>query len=322
MSVAGVILLCLAGTSAVAGTSAEPAGVAQTSGGQATAQKTYIPGPADDCKRYPQFATELGFKGPVYISTNLRGYPGLVFIGRDQSGGRKIYQDPTWTQAGYLAAYTYDRAGNIYVAPSPLVSLWENPPDKQNEVWKIDSRTHLMSLFASLPPVAKPSPQNPFGVMGLTYDCSNDSLYATSVMGSTPGKENGRVFRIDLKTGKPHVILEGRDFFGIGILNTRHEQRLYLGSARTSGVYAATLGGGGAPVAPPQLEFYLSNFPGGANEEAKRITFENANTLKIKGFSFHYTLTVASAYPHSEYVFRRGSGKRWRLAAVRRRLAE
>jgi hypothetical protein len=283
-------------------------------------QVSYKPGPADACKEYPAYALRLGFDGPVYMSTNLRGYPGLVFIGQDKSGRRKLYQHPSWTKAGYLAAYVYDRAGNIYVGPSPLVSLWENPPDEQNRIWKIGGQSQIMSPFASLPPGAPPSPQNPFGIMGLAYDCDIDSLYVTSVMGSTPDAEKGRVFRVDLETGESEVINEGQDFFGVGILNTRHEKRLYLGSARTSGVYSVALDGGGNPIGSPSLEFYLSNFPGGANDQVKRIDFTDDNLLKIKGISFHYTLTVASAYPHSEYVFKRDDSGGWQLLAVRRGL--
>lgn len=286
-----------------------------------TAQEAlHEPGPADACKDYPAYALDLGFEGAVAMSTNIRGYPGLVFIGHDQSGQRKIYQHPSWTRAGYLAAYAYDGSGNIYVAPSPLVSLWENPPEKQNRIWKIDAATRVMTLFAELPPAAAPSSSNPFGVLGLTYDCDLESLYATSVMGSTPDTERGRVFRIDVNTGEVDSVWQGRDSFGVGIRNTAAGKRLYLGSARTSGVYSAPLDAAGGLREPPRIELYLSNFPDGANDQVKRILFTDDNLLKIKGINFHYTLKVASAYPHSEYVFRKGPEDDWRLIAVRRGL--
>ncbi|MGA8259971.1 MAG: hypothetical protein WB783_07150, partial [Arenicellales bacterium] len=75
--------VCVAATDAGTGTATEPATAAQTEAGkQGAKHKVYLPGPADDCKRYPEYARNLGFKGPVYLSTNLRGHPGLVFIGQ------------------------------------------------------------------------------------------------------------------------------------------------------------------------------------------------------------------------------------------------
>lgn len=297
-------------------------GLAAAGAAAAQGPASYEPGPADACKTYPPYVRELKFEGAVYISTNIRGYPGLVFVGRGESGQRRIYQHPTWTGAGYLAAYTYDRAGNIYVAPSPLVSLWENPPGEQNRIWKIDAETQEMSPFATLPAADEPSPRNPFGILGLTYDCDTESLYATSVMGSTPDAEKGRVFRVDLETGESDIIAEGRDFFGVGIFNTQTEKTLYLGSARTSGVYAMALDAGGAAREAAAVEFYLSNFPGGANDQVKRILFDSDNFMKIKGIGFHFTLKVASAYPHSEYVLRPGPDGGWELVAIRRGLVQ
>lgn len=61
------------------------------------------------------------------------------------NGQGSLYQHPSWDDAGYLGAWTYDRDGNIYAAPVPLVSLVENPPDQQNQVYRVDSDSQAMA---------------------------------------------------------------------------------------------------------------------------------------------------------------------------------
>ena len=58
-----------------------------------------------------------------------------------------MLQLPTWDDAGYLGPYAVDKLGHIYVAPTPYVSLYINPPDKQNQVWKVDASSGLMTIW-------------------------------------------------------------------------------------------------------------------------------------------------------------------------------
>ncbi len=294
----------------------------QAAANPTAAEQPPEPGAGDDCRQFPPYALSQGFSGEVFISTDMGGRRGLVLAGRDSRGAQKIYQHDSWDDAGHLGAYAYDRNGNIFVSPSPLVSLYENPPEAQNRIWRVDVAGGEMTPFVDLPPAAPPGTHNPFGVLGLAYDCDTESLYATSVMGSTVDRESGRLFRIDLATGGVEVLLEGRDYFGVATYRGADGRRIYLGSARDSGVYSATLDAGGGIVGELRTEFYLSNFPGGANDRVKRLRFPEPGSMRIRGFDFNYTLKVSSALPHSEYDLSLDPGDgSWKPVRIRRNLS-
>ena len=59
----------------------------------------------------------------------------------------------------------------------------------------------------------------------------------------------------------------------------------------------------------------------GANDRIKRIFFANSNTMQTRTFEFNFTLKIASAYPHSDYFFRREhENDDWRVQSIRRNL--
>ncbi len=280
------------------------------------------PGAGDGCRQFPPYALSQGFSGEVFISTDMGGRRGLVLAGRDSRGAQKIYQHDSWDDAGHLGAYAYDRNGNIYVSPSPLVSLYENPPEAQNRIWRVDVASAEMTPFVDLPAAAPAGTRNPFGVLGLAYDCDTESLFVTSVMGSGVDEERGRVFRVDLASGRAEVLLEGRDFFGVATYGDADGKRVFLGSARDSGVYSALFDALDGRLGSPRREFYLSNFRGGANDRVKRLRFPEAGRMQVRGFDFNFTLKVSSALPHSEYEFALDSASgAWRPVRIQRNLA-
>ncbi|MCB0132045.1 MAG: hypothetical protein KDD78_14400, partial [Caldilineaceae bacterium] len=184
-------------------------------------------GNAAYCRSGPRFPAGLGYApGQALIGTSLRGYIGLTLS--DAADPNRVFQDPSWDDAGSLGSWVYDRQGNIYVAPAPFVSLELNPPDLQNRIYRIDTDTGKMTLFAELPAAAPPSGDNPFGVLGLFYDCDTESLYAGSVAGSTGTDEVGRLFQIDVADGTVIDTLEGIDAMGVGVFNHPDGKRLYF----------------------------------------------------------------------------------------------
>ncbi len=279
-----------------------------------------VVGAADACKASPRFVAGLGFTGQVLVGTGLKGYKGLTLTETDGKGGvARVYQDPSWTTAGYLAAYVYDRNGDIYTAPAPLVSLYENPPDKQSRIYRVDSDTGKMAEYLELPTEQPPNQTNPFAVLGLAYDCDTHSLYAASVAGSTPEQQNGRIYRIDLDAHRVADVLDKIDAFGVGVFNGAHGKRLYFGSARDTGVYSIALDASGAFRGDKRLEFYLAALPQGSNEKAKRILFRGKDEMLIKGYDFNFSLRAASAYSEGLYFFRYDpAADRWQLEHVER----
>ncbi len=263
----------------------------------------WVPGPVNQCRGTPKFPTEkLGFTRAVVFSTSERLNKGLQLIEPDENGelakGKK-YQHPSWTQAGYLGVFVVDNQGNVFVAPSPRISLIDNPPERANILYKVDAETGVMSEFLKLPSAAPPSPENPYGILALAYDCDTNSLYVTSVMGSTRAQQVGRIYRVDLKTGQVVDQYDDFDAFGVNAYNLATGKRLYFGSARTPEVFSIALDRAGNFWGEPRLEVTLK----GAFNKPRRIDFNVREEMLVRGIDFNFTLSATSEDRRTDYVF-------------------
>lgn len=254
-------------------------------------------GSVDGCRIQPPFTQKLGFGRNTMLSTAERTLKGLVLVEPAQTSDAapRTYQHPTWTMAGYLGPNTFDARGNLYVAPAPRVSLNENPPEKQNTIYKVDGETGVMSAWIALPVAAPVTLNNPYGVMGLAYDCETDSLYASSVAGSTRKEMLGRIFRIDAGSGKILSQLDNVDGMGVSVFNTSQGKRLFAGSARTQDVLSVALTPQGDFAGAPQIEFTLEGLGPDGNDKARKISFDKANHMLVSGTKFNYNLAPPAA---------------------------
>lgn len=249
-------------------------------------------GTVDYCRAFPKFRETLGFGAQAALSTIERNVMGAVMIQPNAavSGTTQAYQHPSWKSGGYLGHVIFDRKGDVYTFPVPYVSLIDNPPEKQNMIYRIDGATAVMSPFLTLESAAPPSTQNPFGVLGLGYDCDTNSLYASSVAGSTRDAEVGRIYRIDMNTGKVVFTFDNIDVFGMGIYVGPTGKRLYFGSARTPEVYSVAVDANGDLVGDTKLELTIPD----QNFKARRVIFDRNGGLQVRGFPFEYSLVVTS----------------------------
>ena len=188
-----------------------------------------------NCRGIPKFVAPLKMRTPALDSRQQDGVMGLQI--RDYSQKNKVWRHPSWGVTGYIGTFDRDKRGNVYVFPVPYVSLLNNPPEKQNQLYIIDSKTAKMSLFMKLPSETEPNLRNPFGVMGVYYDCDTDSLYVSSVAGTKPIQETGTIYQINVKTRTILSKLENTDAVGVGVFNTSKGKRLYYGSARSSNLF-------------------------------------------------------------------------------------
>ncbi len=248
----------------------------------------------DFCRRGPRFTAALGFGDQASIGTAIQGVMGLAIVDPTANQGQGgLYQHPTWDDAGYLGAWTYDRSGNVYTAPAPLVSLVENPPEKQNIVYKVDSDSQIMAPWIDLPAALPPSGANPFGVVGLAYDCDSELLYAASLAGSTAGQEVGRIFVIDLASGQVVDMLEGIDAMGVGVYNGSQGKRLYYGLTRRPEMWSIALDEQGRFTGEPRFELSLADLPTEGRQTVRRIRFGSGADATLYLVNFNYTLQVA-----------------------------
>ena len=263
----------------------------------------FTAGPVTRCRTVPAFAKALGYTESSVLDT-LGNKKGLVLYDPPASQGGQpvhVYQHPTWGTAGYLGPLTSDKSGNIYVAPAPRVNLYDNPPDKQNTVYRVAAATGTMAEFIALPAAAAPSPANPYGVLGLTYDCDTHSLYASSVAGSTRAQEVGRIYHIDLHTGQIVSQLDGIDAFGLGVFNGASGKRLYFGSARVSEVRSVALANDGTFAGKPRPEVSLVGWGPEGDDKARRIVFDQRDVMVVRGMEFEFNLIATSERRQTEY---------------------
>ena len=261
----------------------------------------YQIGRVADCIAGPAFSADLGLESPS-IDTSQQIATGLIL--REPSFDGNYYQHETWDDAGNVGPFAFDSKGNIYIGPAPLASLETNPTAEQNRIYVVDSQTAVMSQYQELPWPLPPSGANPFGVVGLAHDCDTNSLYASSIAGSTAQEEVGALYQIDLETNKIVSQLDNLDMIAINIFNGTEGKRLYYGLARSPDVYSIGLDAKtGAFYGEPRFEFSLAAQPGGSFDNAHRIQFPDNNTMIVKGIEFSYSLQVASDPQRNIYTF-------------------
>lgn len=277
--------------------------------------------PLQDCKGSTDFVSKLNFAGrQIAFSTSERQIRGLVcFVPSDPSKANK-YQHESWSKAGYLSALIFDPEGNIYVIPTPTVNTLYNDPKRQNIIFKVDSKTAVMDSFMSLPMSCLPNEFNPFGLLGLSYDCEDDFMYASTVMGSDHKNERGRIYSIAIKRNSPPEIVDSLvavDAIGIGVARVNKVKKLFWGSARNSEIYSVELDSLNHFVGKPRVEVSLENYGVRGDDKARKIKFTQNNQMVVKGAEFYYTLIAPVEKQESSYVFQYDPNyKRWILVAI------
>ncbi len=264
----------------------------------------YVTGLTSKCRPIPKFISSLNMRAPSLDSRQNDGDMGLLI--RDTAVNNKFWQHESWAQSGYIGAFDRDNRGNVYVSPLPYVSLKKNPPEKQNQVYIIDAKTAEMSLFMKLPAENPPNPKNPFGAMGMFYDCDTQSLYVSSLAGSKPMQEKGVIYQIDVNSKKIISTLENTDAIGVGVLNTSKGKILYFGSARSSHLYSIKLDNKGRFVGEKQYELSLSQVKGGNSTVVKKVQFKEKNKrfyMILKEVEFGFRLLAENNPFKKKYNF-------------------
>lgn len=260
----------------------------------------YEMGAVNYCQASPQFIASLNFSQPV-LDTTQEFAVGLLV--RDLADDGRLYQHETWDDAGKIGPFTIDWLGNIYAASAPVISQELNPVAEQNKIFVADTQTGAMSQLVDLPWPLPPAGSNPFGAVGLTYDCETDTLYAASVAGSTAQDEVGVIYQLHPQTGEILSQLENQDALGIGIFKAADGKRLYFGAGRTPEVYSVLLAADGRFRGEPRLEFSLAELANGTTNKAHRIQFAPDNQMIVKTLDFNYSLQASTRRERDIYTF-------------------
>lgn len=259
--------------------------------------KTNFPiGGVTTCQQIPPFVRNLGFGNRAAFSTSDRQIQGLILL-----EGERKYQHPSWKSAGSLAPITRDRNGNTYAAPAPWIDVLENKPEEQNKVYRVDGQTQEMKEFADLPKAAAPSSQNPFGVLGLSFDCDTNSLYVSSVAGSKRDTVNGQIFQLSAD-GKLLSKFDKTDAIGLAVFNSANGKRLYFGQARNSEIWSVPLDDKGNFAGDARREISLENLGVRGDDKARRINFTK-NEMIVFGVEFDFNLIAPTEKQETVYRF-------------------
>lgn len=267
-----------------------------------------------DCRRSPAFTrnTNIDPLRSAFSTSNMQ-YVGLIYTEinlpntppQDPSQKLKVYQHPSWKMAGYFGPMIIDAAGNIFLAPLPFVNLYRNKPSQQNMLYRVDPITAALKSYFTFPTVHKPNEQNPYGILGMGYDCESKIIYASSVQGSDRTNERGRIYA--LKTGDKPVILDvipDVDAFGIGIFTFEGKKRMIFGKARTPEIYMVALTPEGTFEGKPEFVLSLEGVGARGDDRARKIRVAENGDLTINGVEFYFNLIAPSERQETPYTFR------------------
>lgn len=265
------------------------------------------PETTDQCRSTPQFTADpavltvasdqgsgaANVPGALALSTEGREKGLALITGEAQAP----YQHTTWDDAGYLGAIVYDHEGNIYAAPTPRLSLADNPLAGVTTLWRVDSATAEMRPFVTMPGAA--NERNPFGVLGLFYACDTDTLYAGTVIGSTPSNERGGVIAVHLPDGATYPILSDLDVMGVMVVRQAGSLVLYAGLARSPDIVAVPLDEQGQAAGPVRPLIDLIKAGATPQERARKLRLING-VLVADLVPFNFSLqSSASGSPRA-----------------------
>lgn len=261
------------------------------------------------CRTLAPFIRKMDFdpkrSGLSSSETNRKGVALVQFSENPQDTlGKKVWQDSTWTKFGWMGSITTDNKGNAFTAPVPKVSVSETPLSRLNRLYKIDAITGKMQLACILPQADTTQGVVPYAILGVYYDCHGGKLYVSSVAGSTRDNEAGVIYVIDPSDNKIIDQLEGVDAIGVFVGGLTGEKRLFFGRARNSEINSIELTKSGRFKGKPRSEFSLEQLGPRGDDKARRFRLEPNGDMVIIGTEFNFSLVAQDHRIEDGYVFR------------------
>ena len=263
----------------------------------------------NECKRNPGFIQAMGFNpAKSYISTSEDRIMGMVLIESEQPGNTqarkvKMTQHPSWRKGGWLAPILLDETGNIFTAPAPFITVYNNPVSNNNTIYKVDRATGEMSEFLRLPGADSLNPENPFGIIGMAYLCETGTLYVSTVAGSRRYEERGTIYAIDVKAGKVIDKIGNTDALGLGVSYITGKRELFFGMARNSDIMSVHLNSKGKFARSPQKAFSLAGIGARGDDKVRKIRTDKNGNLIIYGMEFNFNLIAPREKKETIYNF-------------------
>ncbi len=262
---------------------------------------------SNNCQGYPafmkkQFPNSSGFA----FSTTETRKKGLWIVNpiKDmKDSARFVFQDETWKMGGWFGPLLTDKLGNIWCAPVPVVNVLDNPTKEQNNLYRVIPETGKMELYMELPGAENVSIENPYGILGIAYNCEANTLYVSSVAGSTRKTQKGKIYCININDKKIVSTLDCGDAFGMGVSYKDGYRKLYFGSARNSNVFAIGLNEDGTFNSTAKKVFSVEGLGVRGDDKIRKIKEDKQGNLIIAGIEFNFNLTAPTEKQETVYNF-------------------
>jgi hypothetical protein len=252
------------------------------------------------CRQIPLWMPSRAKTPRASLSTSERLLSGLVLLDPPSAA----YQHASWRRAGNLGPLVIDKRGDVYLAPVPKINLIDNVPHEQNILWRVDAINEEMQEALRIPSPVPPQVDNPYGILGLTYDCETDLLYASTVMGSSRSHERGRIVAIDLSHKTIKSEFASGDALGMTIFRGASGKRLYYSGARAGQIKSIALTADGALQGDPRDEFSLHGLGWRGDDVARRMTVTSSDEMTVWGVEFGFNLVAPTEKKETVYRFR------------------
>jgi len=203
----------------------------------------------------------------------------------------------SWQKYENFSTYTSDEKGNIYLLPTPFISIKSNTFELQKSIYKLDSMTAKLAPFMFLDDV-KPSSRNPYGLSALAYDCTDKSLWLAAIDESNYDEEKGVIYHIDLKSKAILQRIVGVDVLSMRIVYVNKNKYLLVGSARNSSLIAYSIKNGVLSAKGKKILELPS-----ANERIRKIKVKGRKQLELQSIPFGYSL-IAQTEDHYRVLYR------------------
>ncbi len=239
--------------------------------------------PMKPCGRLPSFLQKLHIVQPIMIDLSQQYFKGIALL--YGKGLRKVLHPKQWEQFAYLGTYVLDPKGNIYLTPMPFISIDPTTFNLQTNIYRLDTQTGKLSLWMHLDDV-NPSPNNPYGVTAIAYDCTDGTLWVSAIDESSYKSQKGVIYHIDPRTKRVLHRIEGFDALSLAVAKGEKGERVLLaGSAREAALYAINI----SSLSDKPIK--VLTLPS-ADIRIRKIKVKSLNYLQLETIAFQYALIV------------------------------
>jgi hypothetical protein len=241
----------------------------------------------ESCAILPHFFKRLHIPQPVMIDLSQKRFKGIALLYGKEF--KKVLHPKIWEKYEHFSTYTIDTEGNIYLVPTPFISILPTTFNLQKNIYKLDSKTGKISIFMHFDDIV-PTAINPYGLNAITYDCEDKTIWIAAIDESNYQEQKGVIYHINPKTKEILQKVEGFDVLSMTIIKSKKNKYLLVGSARDNGLYAYKIINAKLSSSP----YKLLELPS-ANEHIRKIKVTSKNRLELQSIPFSYTLITQTA---------------------------